>query len=238
MALPVPPFVMFGREHLAALAVVACGSLTAVAVARGASPRARRALRALLGGALACGFVAEPLVAARQGWLTRELLPLHLCDVAVALTLVALATLDLRAIEPLYFFALSGTLPALLTPELPSGLPSFRFVIYFVTHGLVLASGLVLVVGLRRLPRAGAWRRAFVALNVYAAAIGVVNWALGTNFLYLARKPQGATPFDWFGPWPWYILTLELVCGSVFRALEALVTPWRDGAARMPHALH
>lgn len=225
--MPHTGFELFGRDHLAALASVAAASVVLVRWVRRASPATQRGLRFALAGALLAGMLAEPLVAARQGWFDRELLPLHLCDVAVMLSIASLLTLDLRTVEPLYFFALSGTLPALVTPELKQGFPSFRFLIYFVPHGLVVLSGLVLVLGLRRIPRRGAWLRTFVALNFYAAFIGAVNWALGTNFLYLARKPDGPTPFDWFGPWPFYILTLELAVFSVFRLLDLPVSRWR-----------
>lgn len=220
-------FEFFGGEHKTALVLIAVASLVIVHYVRRATPYAQRAVRLTLAGALLAGMLAEPLIAARQGWLERDLLPLHLCDVAVMLAIAALVTLDLRTVEPLYFFALSGTLPALFTPELSEGFPSFRFMIYFVPHGLVVLSGLVLVVGLRRVPRPGAWWRTFVALNCYAALIGVVNWALGTNFLYLAHKPLRPTPFDWFGPWPWYILTLEAAVLSVFRLLDLPLARWR-----------
>lgn len=219
-------FKTFGPDHVAALLVLALAGALLVPFVRRVGAPASRALRFTLAGALALGLLAEPLVAARQGWLDRQVLPLHLCDLAVMLAIWSLLTLDLRTIEPLYFFALSGTLPALFTPELAEGFPSFRFFIYFVPHGLVVLSGLLLVAGLRRVPRPGAWWRVFLLLNACAAVAGVVNWALGTNFLYLARKPTEPTPFDWLGPWPYYILALEPAYLAVFRLLDAPLR-WR-----------
>ena len=35
-----------------------------------------------------------------------------------------------------------------------------------------------------------------------------VNLLLGSNYLYLMRKPFQPSPLDYMGPWPWYILGL------------------------------
>jgi hypothetical integral membrane protein (TIGR02206 family) len=229
-----PPFTLFGPDHVAALGLVALATVAAVTACRRGDEATRRRVRRVLATGLLLGVVAEPIGATLEGWLDRQLLPLHLCDVAVFLATWSLLTLDRRTSEPLYFLALSGTLPALFTPELFSGFPSFRFLIYFVPHGLVLVSVAVLVGGLRQVPRPGAWLRAFALLNVYAALIGLVNWALGTNFLYLARKPTGPTPFDWFGPWPWYILSLELGFLIVLGLLELPLRALRGAPSTAP----
>ena len=159
------------------------------------------------------------------------MLPLQLCDLAAMLAVYGLLTLDRRAIEPLYFFALAGTLPALLTPELDVGFPRFRFVVYFVEHGLTVIAPLVLVVGLRIHPSRGAWLRAVLQLNALAAVVALLNLALGTNFLYLTRKPVGPTPFDLLGPWPIYLVGLEVLVLVIFRLLQAALPSPRSSVA-------
>ena len=37
-----------------------------------------------------------------------------------------------------------------------------------------------------------------------------MNWLLGTNFGFLARKPKTATLLDHLGDWPIYLLWLQL----------------------------
>jgi hypothetical integral membrane protein (TIGR02206 family) len=179
--------------------------------------------------ALAASVVSEIAAARAEGRLELEIfLPLQLCDLNALLAVVSLLTLDRRASSLLYFFAVAGTLPGMITPELPVGFPAFRFLAYFATHGLVVASALVLVFGFRLVPHPRDFRLAFVALNLYAGLITLVNLGLDTNYLYLRRKPVSPTPFDVLGPWPYYILTLEAAFLAVFFLLDLPLRPLRE----------
>ncbi len=214
-------FRLFGHDHLLAIAATATVALGCVATVRCDAIRAGRALRWLVAATLAAAHLTEAVVAAWQGWYQRQMLPLQLCDLAAMLAIYALLTLDRRAIEPLYFFALSGTLPALLTPELDVSFPHLRFVVYFVEHGMTVVAPILLVGGMGIRPTDRAWLRAFWTLQALASLAGLANLALGTNFMYLRRKPVGPTPFDLFGPWPIYLIVLELLVLAVFRLLQA-----------------
>ncbi len=219
---PHDDFSLFGRDHLAALVSVALVGVLCCAAARRGGESHARGTRWLVAAALAAAHATEGVVAGWQGWYVRDMLPLQLCDVAAMLAVWGLLTLERRAIETLYFFALAGTLPALLTPELDVTFPDLRFVVYFVEHGLTVVAPLALVAGLGLRPRRGAWRRAVLQVNALAAVASLANRALGTNFLYLSRKPVGPTPFDLFGPWPNYLIVLEILVLVVFRLLQAV----------------
>src|SRR5579864_7994728 len=52
-------------------------------------------------------------------------LPLQLCDVAIFVAAVALWTRRRIFVEITYFWALAGTIQALLTPDLPQHFPSY-----------------------------------------------------------------------------------------------------------------
>jgi hypothetical integral membrane protein (TIGR02206 family) len=174
--------------------------------------------------ALAAGLVAlvtfELTVAAREGWLGwMTVLPLELCDAAIVLAVVTLIAPRRAAAELLYFWAGSGTVLAMLTPELPWNFPRWEFVVFFGLHGLVLVAALVMVFGLGLRPRPGAPWRAFAITAGWAAFVGLVNLALGTNYMYLRRKPLVATPLDWMGPWPGYIGVGAAVAFVLFLAL-------------------
>jgi hypothetical integral membrane protein (TIGR02206 family) len=219
-----PPFVPFGTAHVGALACVAlvAGLLVLLVRARpGLAASVRRALAAGIVGLLAF----ELAVASREGWLSwKTVLPLELCDAALVLAVATLLRPRQTPAEIVYFWAGSGTLLAMLTPELPWGFPRWEFVVFFGLHGLVLVAALVLVFGLGLWPRPGAPWRMLGITAAWAALVGLVNLVLGTNFMYLRHKPTVATPLDWMGPWPVYVG----VCGIVALVLfHVLALPFR-----------
>jgi hypothetical integral membrane protein (TIGR02206 family) len=219
-----PPFVPFGAAHLGALVTVALLALLLVALVR-VRPASALAVRLALAAGIVGLVVFEFSMGAREGWLGwKALLPLELCDAALVLAVVTLLVPRRATAEVVYFWAGSGTLLAMLTPELPWNFPRWEFVVFFGLHGLVLVAALVLVFGLGLRPRPGAPLRVFGITAGWAALVGLVNLALGTNYMYLRHKPLAPTLLDWMGPWPVYIgvgaivaLALFLVLGLPFR---------------------
>ena len=224
------PFVLFGAAHLGALASAALLALALVALVRA---RPASALRVRL--SLAAGIVVlvafELSVGAREGWLGwTALLPFELCDAALVLAVATLVVPRRAMAEVVYFWAGSVTLLAMLTPELPWNFPRWEFVVFFGLHGLVLVAALVLVFGLGLRPRPGAPLRAFGVTAAWAALVGLLNLALGTNYMYLRHKPIVPTLLDWMGPWPVYIGVGAAVALVLFLALALpFRREWRAG---------
>jgi uncharacterized membrane protein YwaF len=57
----------------------------------------------------------------------------------------------------------------------------------------------------------------------------LVDWVLDSNYGYLRAKPAQASLYDYLGPWPWYLLSLEalavalfLLCYAPFALLDRL----------------
>jgi len=216
------PFARFGFEHVTALALVAGAAVLACLVLRrpGTSERARNVVRFLLAGLLAAGLavaLVDSLPLRGHDWI--DILPLHFCDFAVLLAIVALATRQQAVSELLYFWGLSGTVIAMLTPDVDRGFPDSRCVSFFSLHGGVALSAAVLAFGLGVRPRPGAHWRAFALTNAYALIVGVINWFENENFLYMRAKPSQPTLLDFMGPWPWYLLTADALALVIFRLL-------------------
>ncbi len=148
-------------------------------------------------------------------------LPLQLCDVAILVAAAALWTRRQALVEVTYFWALAGTIQALLTPDLPQHFPSYPYLQYYVAHGGVVAAALVLVVGLRLHPRPWAVVRVAGLTVAYAAFVGVVDAVTGADYMFLRGKPPSPTPLDLLGPWPVYIFGAALVGLVLFAVLDA-----------------
>jgi len=223
-----PRFDLFGPAHLAALAVVAAVAAGLPWLVR-RRPSLARPARAALVLALA-GLTAAYLVAlAREGPLSIwDVLPLHLCDFLLLVAPIALVTLRPWPCELLCFWGGTGTLLATLTPDLATGWPDWRFVVYFGLHGAVVAAASLVAFGVGPpLVQGAAWR-VFLVTNVYAAAVGAVDAVWGMNFLYLCGKPQAPTPLDVLGPWPAYLVVADGIALALFALLEAVFRgAWR-----------
>ena len=221
-------FVPWGPDHLAALALTATASVGLSAVARRAPEgRAGRAVRFGLAGALLSGVAAHVLAAAWGGTLSLwDLAPLHLCDLAIFVAVVAILTRRQLAFELLYFWACAGTLLAMITPDVWYAFPNWGCILFFGLHGAVVVTALTLTAGFGMRPRAGASWRVFLITLAYAALVGLVNLALGTNYMYLREKPLTPTLLDAFGPWPGYLIVAAGVGLALFLFLEL---PFRFG---------
>lgn len=147
----------------------------------------------------------------------KENLQLNLCAITIVLLMIVLVNKNERLYEIAYFWGLAGATQAILTPDIGQyGFPHFRFFQFFLSHGSIVAVIIYLaaVEGLR--PKKGSVKRVFLITNAYAAIVFVINYFLGTNYLFISRKLETASALDLLGPWPWYILSLEGVALVLF----------------------
>jgi hypothetical integral membrane protein (TIGR02206 family) len=204
-------FLTFGSAHLVTLGLIFGTSVGLVIVAR--SERGRTYLAPIRYG-LAAMLVGNELIyliglVATGRWTAAWGLPLQICDLAIFAVAFSLLKHQRFIWEIAYFWGLGGTMQALLTPDLRVTFPDYIFFKFFLTHGLIVIGIIFLAAGLGRPIFLSSLKRVFIATNVYAAFIGVVNWLMGTNYLYLCRKPSQPSIIDVMGPWPVYLLGLE-----------------------------
>jgi hypothetical integral membrane protein (TIGR02206 family) len=213
-------FQVFGPSHLAVLSLCLL-TLLSLGWLRRRRPRAAQMAERTLGVLL---FSVWPLslagnfLAGTLNW--QNALPLHLCDIAGLAGGLALWTRRPLACEMVYFFGLAGTLQGLLTPNLSVDFPHPRFFGFFLLHGGVVVTALHVVTALEQPPRPGAVPRLVALTLVYALLIAPVNALLGVNYGFLCEKPARASLMDHLGDWPWYIVSLVLLCGVFYTLLD------------------
>lgn len=213
-------FTLFGPVHVAILAAILCLAGAFAWMDRASAPTQRRTVRLTLATALILNAILWYGYLGVRGWLEFPYsLPLELCDATLVLTVVALLTLHPGSFDLAYYGALGGTSMALLTPDLWEPFPSFTTVQFFIAHGLVVVAVLYLVWSRRARPRPRSVWRAMLGLNVFAAVVGLFNVLFGTNYMYLRSKPDNPTLLDYLGPWPWYLLSCELLALGIFALL-------------------
>jgi len=208
-------FQPFGLDHWAVLIFMLAAGLMFVF-------RARR-IRNIADDRFLCFILALSLLTNEVVSLTVRsisqgvlILPLHLCDFALLFLVWSLFTKNTWTGEIAFFWGLAGSFQAVLTPDLREGFPSFPWASFFFGHcGVVLGAVYLLARSYTKVTVVSVWR-AWLFTNLYALVIGFVNWRLGTNFGYLARKPEHPSLLDYLGPWPYYIFWAELVALGLF----------------------
>lgn len=204
------PFVAFGAAHIAVLTLTVLVPVAlAVLAKRSQSTVFVSAIALAFAGGLISTWVLWYWLIANRGWLSPQtLLPMDLCDWA---TIAAIATLlkpQQRSYELAYFWALSGTLQALVTPDLSYGFPDLRFVVFFAFHGGTVAAVLFLTLAGRMRPVPASIPRVLMWSLLYLVSALAVNWVFGTNFGFLSAKPEKPSLLDVMGSWPVYIAEL------------------------------
>lgn len=145
-------------------------------------------------------------------WDIRYSLPLHLSSISLLLSSVLLFTKSYRLFEFTYFAGVGSALQAMLTPDISSyTFPHFRYVHFFISHGGIVIANLFFVIVERYRPTFQSLWRAFIYLNFYAFFILILNLVLKGNYMYISKKPFNPSLIDYLGPWPWYIIPLEVI---------------------------
>ncbi len=146
-------------------------------------------------------------------------LPLHICRILPFVVPFVLYFKNRAAFGVLYYLIFGGTLQAILTPDLQDPFPTYEFWRYWLLHvGLInTAAYMIFVYGF--VPTMRDLWRAVIAAQGYLVMTLVINLTLGSNYGYTMEKPPVNSVADFLGPWPWYILSGELLMGALFLML-------------------
>lgn len=208
-----PPFELYGTGHIIALTVITLACFSFVCFRNVWGEREKKIFRHSVAIFLIVDELSWHAWAVYWGiWSFRTMLPLHLCSLMVWLSAYMLFTKDYSIYEIVYFLGIGGAAQALLTPDASGyGFPHFRALQTFIAHGLLVAVPVYMTVVEGYRPTMQSLKRVFIWTNIYMLPVFILNLLIGSNYLFIAHKPQFPTLLDLLASWPWYVIELEAV---------------------------
>ena len=137
-------------------------------------------------------------------------LPLFLCSFMALFIFIFTTTKNYLLFEILLFWIIAGTSQGVITPDIPKGFPSFDYFRYWIVHLGLLVIIFYAIFVFKMKPTWKSMFKAFLTLQCYMLFIFGVNYLLGANYSYLNSKPTSASALDYLGPWPMYIVVVEV----------------------------
>jgi hypothetical integral membrane protein (TIGR02206 family) len=157
---------------------------------------------------LSSAVLIQPYLIYTGRWSVQSSLPLHLCTFCSFLSGMALLWRNQLVYELIIYWGITGGIHSILTPELIHGEGNLLVVEYYLAHsGMILSPlYLTLIMGMR--PRLRSWITALAICQIFLLCVGLADWLIDANYMYLRTKPIVDNPFV-IGDWPYYILGFE-----------------------------
>jgi len=218
-------FTAYGPSYWSAIAVFVIVAVVLVWLGRRQTERQARVLGRVLGGVTAAIYVAMLVYTWILPTLQRSV-PLRLTDLATVAGAYAFWSQRQWAFELTYYWGLTLSAQALISPVLKSpDFPHHEFLAFWSIHLLVVWAAIYLCWGRGMRPTWRSYRFAVVVTATWAAVTMAFNGIAGTNYGFLNAKPATASLLDVMGPWPVYVLTASALVLVVW----ALMTwPWES----------
>jgi hypothetical integral membrane protein (TIGR02206 family) len=233
------PFELFGSHHLVALGIILVTNVALITWGQHLPERWRPIVRY----GLAMLLIVDEIGWHYWNWVTGQwsiqtTLPLHLCSILVFLSAWMLVTKSYGIFEFAYLLGIAGALQALLTPDAGAyGFPHFRFFQVFVSHGSIVTAAVYMAAVEKYRPTPKSIKNVLIGSNLYLIAVGIVNALIGSNYLFIAHKPETASLMDVLPAWPWYIPILQLL-GAIMIGLLYLPYAIKDLKLRRAAPAH
>jgi hypothetical integral membrane protein (TIGR02206 family) len=224
-------FQSFSPTHFLLIGLFCIGAVAVVRWGRShAATEAERRYRRAFAIAIPLFAVPMQLYQLTPGdWDLGSSLPIQLCDLSWMVATWALWTRHPWATALTYYWGLSATTQAIITPSLDQNYPDPRFFGFWGMHFLIVWAALYLTWGLGIRPTWRSYRVAIVATAIWAAGVYAFNEIADTNYGYLNAKPSSTSLLTILGPWPWYVFAEIAI---VFVGWAAVMTwPWTRGSA-------
>lgn len=217
-------FSAYGVSHRVVLAVFAAGAVAVIAIGRRERSVDGSGHFGSVFGWVTLGLYLVIYSAMMFPPAIDRSVPLRLTDLATLAAGYALVTRRRWAYALTYYWCLTLSTQALISPALEAeDFPGPEFLAFWAIHLLVVWAAIYLTWGVGMRPDWGSYRFAVTATVVWVAVTFVFNSVADTNYGFVNRKPATPSLLDVLGPWPWYLGTVA----ALLLAVWALMTwPW------------
>lgn len=196
-------FPMFGPEHLAWLAAIAAAAVICTARYRKLPQHKRKKVQLIFGWSMVALDLLKDLYFILAGVFSYEFLPLHLCGMAIYISLFNAYRPGKIKQELLYSLCMPGAAAALLFPAW-TGYPIWNIATLqcFLIHALLFIYPILLLSTGEIRPSAKNLPACLLFLLIACPPVYLYNRIFGTDFMFI-NFPLPAQPFllfvKWFG---------------------------------------
>lgn len=138
-------------------------------------------------------------------WTASTSIPFHLCSISKILGAIILLRFNQTIFEFILLLGLGGALQSIFTPQLEIPLSTFALFEYYLSHGMIILMPLYLLHVQGHRLRKKSWLSSFFIGLIVLAIVGVINYFIDANYIYLCARPVAENPLL-IGPWPYYLL--------------------------------
>ncbi len=162
-------------------------------------------------------------------WELNYSLPMELCSFSLFASIIVLITGNKKVIDFVFFVGIGGAAQAYATPFIDFGFPHFRYFHFFYIHGGIILTAFYFYWIKAYRPTFKGLLRTLVIINILLPIVIIINKLTAGNYMFLNAKPAKGTLFDYLGPYPYYIASLEgvvlftfMILWIVFREKQSL----------------
>ncbi|MEQ8239592.1 MAG: TIGR02206 family membrane protein [Cyclobacteriaceae bacterium] len=138
-------------------------------------------------------------------------IPFVFCNLLAALLPVFAFYRKKWLFNVIYYLVIIGAIMAIITPSLKFKFPHYESIKFWAVHGGLLIVIFYSIIIFKYRPTFKGVVHTLLFVQVYVVIITVFNLTFGTNYLYLNTKPSNGTILDLLGPWPWYVIFMDLL---------------------------
>lgn len=162
--------------------------------------------------ALVLALIASTLVISWQlyfiftgTWTANISLPLQLCGISKILGAIVLFRFNQSIFEFILLLGLAGAMQAILTPQFEIEITTYSIIEYYMSHSMIIIMPLYLLYVLGNRVKKRAWLYTFLLGVGTLSLVGIVNYFVGGNYIFLCGPPIAPNPLL-IGEWPYYLI--------------------------------